>query len=176
LHGSLRELNKYCLFFRATPKRRKAFVLHALHGSLHELNNYCLFFRATPKRREIFVLHALHGSLHELNNVFLSFRATRKRCKVFVLHALHGSLHELNNDFLFFEQHLSVARYLFYMRCMVHYINFVKDFFRATPKHRKVFVLHALHGTLHKFIKIFEQHLSVARYLFYMRCMARYIN
>jgi hypothetical protein len=55
----------FSVFFQATPKRRKVFVLHALHGSLHELNNDFLFFRATPKRRRVFVLHALHGALHK---------------------------------------------------------------------------------------------------------------
>jgi hypothetical protein len=80
-----------------------------------------IIFRATPKRRKVFVLHALHGTLRTFYNVFL--RATPKRRKVFVLHALHGISHKLNNDLLFIEQHLSVARYWFYMRCMVHYVN-----------------------------------------------------
>jgi hypothetical protein len=147
-----------------------------LHGSLHELNNNFLFFRATPKRRKVFVLQKLHGSLHELSNDFLFFRATPKRRKVFVLHALHGTLHKFYKRF--FEQHVSVARYLFYMRCMAHYINFIK-ILRATPKRRKVFVLHALHGSLHELNNDFlfsEHHLSVARYLFYMRCMVHYMN
>jgi hypothetical protein len=59
------------LYFQATPKRRKGFVLHALHGSLHELNYFFSIFQATPKRRKAFVLHALHGSLHELKILFL---------------------------------------------------------------------------------------------------------
>jgi hypothetical protein len=51
----------FITIFRATPKRRKVFVLHALHGTSHKLNNDFLFYRATPKRRKVFVLHALHG-------------------------------------------------------------------------------------------------------------------
>jgi hypothetical protein len=32
-----------------------------LLGTSHKLNNDFLFYRATPKRRKVFVLHALHG-------------------------------------------------------------------------------------------------------------------